>query len=137
MDDIMKEQGFTSSDLAATELGLEPEKYRTQSSVSLSTPLGEDEFTLGDTLSDGLLSDAAMDKLSLVKQLAEVLNTLDPREKYVISSWFGINGEQTRSRTDVAKELGVSEERIEQIFHKGIRKLKASSRSRLLRPYVS
>lgn len=137
MDQIMKEQGFTSPDMAANELGLEPEKYRTQSSVSLSTPLGEEDFTLGDTLSAGTLSDAAMDKLSLIKQLSEVLNTLDPREKFVISSWFGINGEPARSRDVVAKELGVSEERIEQIYHKGIRKLKASSRSRLLRPFIS
>lgn len=137
MDQILKTEGFTSVDLAATSLGFTPDKYQTQSAVSLSTPIGEEDFTLGDTLSDGTVSDSSMEKLSFVKQISAVLATLDERENYVISTWFGINGQAKKSKDDVAKELGVSEERIEQIYHKGIRKLKASNRSRLLKQYVS
>ena len=137
MDQIMKTEGYTSINMAAESLGLEPEKYQMQSSVSLSTPMGEDDFTLGDTLSDGTVSDSGIEKLSFVKQITQVLNTLDSRENYVISTWFGINGQEKKSRDEVAKELGVSEERIEQIYHKGIRKLKASNRSSLLKPFVS
>lgn len=135
-DQIMKEEGFTSVELAAESLGLEPEKYQTQSSVSLSTPLGEEDFTLGDTLTDGVLSDSAMEKLSLMKDIAAVLNTLDDRENIVISSWFGINGSKQIPKDNIARNLGLSEERIEQIFRKGIRKLKASSRSNVLKSYV-
>lgn len=137
MDQIMKAEGFTSIDLAAASLGIEAEKYQSQSSVSLSTPIGEEDFTLGDTMSDGTVSDAGLEKLSFVKQIGEVLNTLDPRESYVISTWFGINGQEKKSKNEISSELGVSEERIEQIYHKGIRKLKASNRSRLLRPFIS
>jgi len=137
MDQILKTEGFTSVDLAATSLGFTPDKYQTQSAVSLSTPIGEEDFTLGDTLSDGTVSDSSMEKLSFVKQISAVLATLDERENYVISTWFGINGQAKKAKDDVAKELGVSEERIEQIYHKGIRKLKASNRSRLLKQYVS
>lgn len=137
MDQILKTEGFTSVDLAATSLGFTPDKYQTQSAVSLSTPIGEEDFTLGDTLSDGTVSDSSMEKLSFVKQISEVLATLDERENYVISNWFGINGQTQKSKDDIAKELGVSEERIEQIYHKGIRKLKATNRSRLLKQYVS
>lgn len=136
MDQIMKSEGFTSVDMAAMSLGFEPEKYQSQSSVSLSTPIGEEDFTVGDTLSDGTISDAAMEKLSFVKQISAVLGTLDERENYVISTWFGINGQAQKSKDSIAKELGLSEERIEQIYHKGIRKLKATNRSRLLKQYV-
>jgi DNA-directed RNA polymerase sigma subunit (sigma70/sigma32) len=134
---MMKEEGFTSVDLAAASLGFEPDKYQTQSSVSLSTPIGEEDFTLGDTLSDGSISDAGLEKLSFIKQISAVLATLDERENYVISTWFGINGQVQKPKDDIAKELGLSEERIEQIYHKGIRKLKASNRSSLLKQYVS
>lgn len=137
MDQIMKEEGFTSVDLAASSLGIEAKKYQTQSSVSLSTPIGEEDFTLGDTLSDGTVSDVSLEKLSFIKQISEVLATLDERENYVISTWFGINGRVQKPKDDIAKELGLSEERIEQIYHKGIRKLKASNRSSLLKPFVS
>ena len=135
-DEILKAEGFTSVDLAAASLGLETEKYATQSQVSLSTPLGEEDFTLGDTLSSETLSDAAMEKWSLMKQITAILNTLDERENIVISSWFGINGQKQTPKYVIAKSLGLTEERIEQIFHKGIRKLKASRRSELLRPFI-
>ena len=137
MDQIMKTEGYTSVEMAAESLGFEPDKYQTQSSVSLSTPIGEEDFTLGDTMSDGTFSDAGLEKLSFIKQISAVLSTLDERENFVISNWFGINGQSIKRKDEIAKELGVSQERIEQIYHKGIRKLKASSRSRLLKPFVS
>jgi len=136
MDEIMKTQGFTSVELAAASLGVEPEKYVAQSQVSLSTPLGEEDFTLGDTISDGTLCDSDMEKWSLVKQITSILNTLEDRENLVISCWFGINGQKQTPKFVIAKNLGLSEERIEQIFHKAIRKLKASRRSDLLRPFI-
>ena len=137
MDQIFKEQGHTSIDLAAASLGVDASKYQSQSSVSLSTPIGEEDFTLGDTLSDGTFSDASLEKLSFVKQISAVLNTLEERESFVISNWFGVNGTSRRGKDEIAKDLGISEERVEQIYHKAIRKLKASNRSRLLKPFVS
>ena len=137
MDQILKTEGFTSVDLAAASLGFEPDKYQTQSSVSLSTPIGEEDFTLGDTLSDGTVSDAGLEKLSFIKQISAVLKTLEERESFVISNWFGVNGQSQRPKSDIAKDLGISEERVEQIYHKAIRKLKASNRSRLLKHFVS
>lgn len=137
MDQILKTEGFTSVDLAASSLGFTADKYQTQSAVSLSTPIGEEDFTLGDTLSDGTVSDAGLEKLSFIKQISAVLKTLDERESFVISNWFGVNGESQRPKSEIAKDLGISEERVEQIYHKAIRKLKASNRSRLLKPFVS
>jgi len=61
---------------------------------------------------------------------------LEDRENLVISCWFGINGQKQTPKFVIAKNLGLSEERIEQIFHKAIRKLKASRRSDLLRPFI-
>jgi len=136
VDQILKEQGFSSVELAAISLGLEPEKYETQSHVSTSTPLGEEDFTVGDTLSSESVSDAALEKLSLIQEISAVLNTLDDRENLVISSWFGINGHKQLSKDQIAKQLGLTKERIEQIYHKGIRKLKASRRSEILRPFI-
>jgi len=137
MDQILKTEGFTSVQMAAESLGFEADKYQSQSSVSLSTPIGEEDFTLEDTLSDGSVSDAGLEKLSFIKQISSVLSTLDERENFVISNWFGINGQSIKRKDEIAKDLGLSEERIEQIYHKGIRKLKASSRSRLLKPFFS
>jgi len=137
MDQIMKTEGYTSVDMASEALGFEADKYRTQSSVSLSTPIGEEDFTLGDTLSDGTVSDAGLEKLSFIKQISAVLGTLEERESFVISNWFGVNGQSIKPKSEIAKDLGISEERVEQIYHKAIRKLKASNRSRLLKPFVS
>ena len=110
-----------------------------QDPVSLETPIGEEEDShLGDFIPDDdipLPSDAAAATL-LKEQLMQVLSTLTPREEKVLRLRFGIDDGRQRTLEEVGKEFNVTRERIRQIEHKALRKLRHPSRSRKLRDYL-
>ena len=60
----------------------------------------------------------------LQAQLEAVLQTLYQREKKVIQLRFGLLDGKPRSRGEVAREFGVTPERIRQIESKTLRKLR-------------
>ncbi|MBQ2613760.1 MAG: RNA polymerase sigma factor RpoD [Clostridia bacterium] len=110
-----------------------------QEPVSLETPIGEEEDShLGDFIQDEdapAPSDAATFTL-LKEQLADVLNTLTPREEKVLRLRFGLDDGRARTLEEVGKEFKVTRERIRQIEAKALRKLRHPSRSRKLKDYL-
>ncbi len=72
----------------------------------------------------------------LHKQIDEVLSTLTPREQRVLQLRFGLEDGRSRTGEEVAKEFGVTRERIYQIERKALRKLRHPSRSRRLKDYL-
>lgn len=103
------------------------------SMVSLDDPLGEDDFTVGDTISDNTFP---TERISIKDErdsaVQKILSTLEPREKMVIELTFGI-GMEERSVEDVSETLGIGKERIRQIRESAIRKLKGGPRGKFLR----
>ena len=89
-------------------------------------------------LSDGGLETVVekIDTELLAQRMAEVLETLSPREQLVIKRRFGLDGNGARTLEDVGSELGVTRERIRQIEDKAFRKLRHPSRSRRLKDYL-
>lgn len=110
-----------------------------QEPVSLETPIGEEEDShLGDFIPDDD-APAPQDQASLTllrEQLAEVLNTLTPREKEVLRLRFGLKDGKSRTLEEVGAEFDVTRERIRQIEAKALRKLRHPSRSKKLKDFL-
>ena len=128
----------------AQELDMPAEKVReimrvAQEPVSLETPIGEEEDShLGDFIPDEdapAPADAASHTL-LKEQLAEVLQTLTPREEKVLRLRFGLEDGRSRTLEEVGKEFNVTRERIRQIEAKALRKLRHPSRSKKLKDFL-
>ena len=68
----------------------------TGNAVSMETPIGEDESTLGDFITDPKATSPFMElvDISLKEEIDKVLSTLTPREEKVIRMRLGI-GENT------------------------------------------
>ena len=133
-----------TTDEIAERLSITPEKVReimkiAQDPVSLETPIGEEEDShLGDFVED-TDSPAPSDSASyalLREQIANVLNTLTPREKQVIKMRYGLEDGRQRTLEEVGKQFQITRERIRQIEAKALRKLRHPSRSKTLRDYL-
>ncbi|MCI9272450.1 MAG: RNA polymerase sigma factor RpoD [Clostridiales bacterium] len=133
-----------SADDISAELDMPVDKVReimrvAQEPVSLETPIGEEEDShLGDFIQDEdapAPADAASHTL-LKEQLAEVLDTLTPREEKVLRLRFGLEDGRSRTLEEVGKEFNVTRERIRQIEAKALRKLRHPSRSKKLKDFL-
>ncbi|KAL8500649.1 hypothetical protein ACS0TY_020288 [Phlomoides rotata] len=77
----------------------------------------------------------------LIKQfmrqdLAKVLNSLNPREKQVITWRYGLEDGRMKTLQEIGELMGVSRERIRQIESCAFRKLKNKKRTKQLQQYV-
>ena len=142
---LLQELGHDPSpEEIANEMGMSVDKVRdilkiAQEPVSLETPIGEEEDShLGDFIQDEDASEPSeAASLTLLKeQLAEVLDTLTPREKKVLELRFGMVDGRTRTLEEVGKEFNVTRERIRQIEAKALRKLRHPNRSKRLKDFV-
>jgi len=107
--------------------------------ISLETPIGEEENShLGDFIEDKKVVSpmAAVVKLGLKDQTADVLNTLATREEKVLRKRFGIGVSSEHTLEEVGQDFDVTRERIRQIEAKALRKLRHPSRSKKLRSFV-
>jgi len=73
---------------------------------------------------------------SLRKEIDRALNTLTRREADIIRLYFGVNGIQEHTLGEIGEELNLSRERIRQIKEKAIRRLKCTTRCRILKTYL-
>ncbi len=133
-----------TADEISEELDMPVDKVReimrvAQEPVSLETPIGEEEDShLGDFIPDDdapAPQDAASHTL-LKEQLAEVLDTLTPREEKVLRLRFGLEDGRPRTLEEVGKEFNFTRERIRQIEAKALRKLRHPSRSKKLKDFL-
>ena len=111
-----------------------------QETVSLDTPVGEDEDSdLADFVPDET-AELPFDQASYQlfrQQVADVLSSLTPRERRVLELRFGLEDGKARTLEEVGREFNVTRERIRQIEGKALRKLRSPTRSRQLRDYLS
>ncbi|HZJ02924.1 MAG TPA: sigma-70 family RNA polymerase sigma factor [Thermoleophilia bacterium] len=107
-----------------------------QTTVSLETPIGEEEDSeLGDFIED---EEAIRSFDAVAAQLDkdtvnDALASLPFRERKVIELRFGLKGEHPRTLEEVARRFGVTRERIRQIEAKALSKLQATERARRLK----
>ena len=109
-----------------------------QTPLSFETPIGEeDESHLGDFIEDKAVaspSDTAI-HLSLQKNVAFMLQHLNPREERIIRMRFGFEDGNPRTLEEVGQTFDVTRERIRQIEAKALRKLRHPTRSRLVHAF--
>lgn len=107
--------------------------------VSMDAPLTQDEDSnLYDVLltnetpspDRGLLND------SLRKEIERALATLTIREAAIIRLYFGLNGKHPHTLEEIGEELELTRERVRQIKEKAIKRLKQTTRSKVLKSYL-
>ena len=107
--------------------------------VSMDAPFkdGEDG-TLLDVLSNGNspIADLSLMNESLQQEIKRSLSTLTDREQDVIILFFGIGIPHPLSLEEIGEKFGLTRERVRQIKEKGIRRLRHTSRSKLLKSYL-
>lgn len=107
--------------------------------VSMDAPFAQgEENGLLDVLendSEGT-PDSALMMDSLRKEVKRALSTLTQREAEVIVYYFGLNGENPMTLEEIGEKFNLTRERVRQIKEKATRRLRHSSRSNSLKPYL-
>jgi RNA polymerase sigma factor (sigma-70 family) len=78
--------------------------------------------------------DLTIEKLKC-DEIREALDTLPPRERMIIESYFGFSGNPGKTFEDVGRELGITRERVRQIMAQGLSRLRHPKIRRKLRQY--
>ncbi len=108
--------------------------------VSVDAPFvdGEDNSLLDVLESQGLPeTDEKLEYIeSLRKEIERSLGTLTERQADIVRLYFGLGMEHPISLEDIGERFGLTRERVRQIKDKAINKLRANSRSKLLKHYL-
>lgn len=107
--------------------------------VSVDAPLTEDEDTkfLDVFVSETTPStDSILLKESLAKEIQRSLSTLTEKERDVINLYYGLGMNHGYTLEEIGAKFDLTRERVRQIKEKAIRRLKHTSRSRLLKAYL-
>jgi RNA polymerase primary sigma factor len=106
--------------------------------ISVDAPFveGEDNSLL-DVLvnNDSPSADRTLINESLAREIERALATLTERESDIIRYFFGI-GCQEMTLEEIGERFGLTRERVRQIKEKAIRRLRHTSRSKLLKSYL-
>ncbi len=106
--------------------------------ISLETPVGDDDSTLGDFLEnqEAVSPYEAVKNHELADRVTTILATLSPREEKIIRLRFGIGEEAEYTLEEIGKRFHVSRERIRQIEKKALNRLRHSSRRDKLKYFL-
>ena len=85
---------------------------------------------------DSPRADSHLMSESLQTEISRSLSTLPEREREVLKCFFGIGMSHPFTLQEIALKFDLTRERVRQIKEKAIRRLKHSSRSKLLKAYL-
>jgi len=133
-----------SADEIANVLDLAPKDVKdalsyTGRHVSLDAPLSnEEDSNMYDVLlsKDSESPDKDLIKESLAKEIDRAITTLTYREAYILKHYFGLNHRPPSTLEEIGDALGLTRERVRQIKERAIRRLKGTSRSKILKTYL-
>lgn len=127
-EEIVRETGLTESKVV-----MSLKAVNTMS--SMDEPMGEEDFTLGDTISDDTFKtddSGASEKINAVNR---ILDTLTDREKTIIQLTFGV-GTEEKTIEEISATIGLGKERIRQIREAALRKLRGGPRAKFLKKFA-
>jgi len=107
--------------------------------VSMDAPFANgEESSLLDVLinHDSPKADIGLMNESLSKEIDRALSTLTERERDVVKLFFGIGLNHGLTLEEIGDKFDLTRERVRQIKEKAIRRLRHSSRSKLLQQYL-
>jgi len=108
-------------------------------SVSMDAPIIPDEDTkLIDMMApaDSKGTDEELMQESLRREIERSLSTLSEKERDVINLYYGIGKNHGLTLEEIGAKFDLTRERVRQIKEKAIRRLRHTSRSRLLKAYL-
>ncbi len=125
-DELADEIGFSSSKVTALKsAALRP--------ASLDQPIRDGEsFQFADIVGDEE-SDSPFETLrnkDMLEEVEELLYVLDDRERMIINSRFGLDGQEPKTLEEIGESVGVTRERIRQLQNIALLKLRGALRRR-------
>jgi len=123
----------------AEAMSIQPEKLEqiiqaAQRTISLDTPFSsEDETNLGDIIADEVTRGPQQEaeEVLLQRDVAEVLECLNPRQRLVLQLRFGLGTGSPHTLAEVGDQLNISRERVRQLENEALRKLRRVGAQRL------
>jgi RNA polymerase primary sigma factor len=134
-----------SADELATMLDLTEEDVRetmknNSRHISMDAPLGssEDAGSMLDLIASDDLPSPMYELMgeSLRLEIERALKTLTVREADVVKFFFGLNGKYPLTLEEIGEKFELTRERVRQIKEKAVRRLKHTSRSKILKTYL-
>ena len=108
--------------------------------VSMDAPLStnEDGGTLIDVMvnNDTARTDSGLMAESLQREIERSLSTLTDKEREIIRLFFGIGMNHGLTLEEIGAKFNLTRERVRQIKEKAIRRLRHTSRNKLLKSYL-
>jgi len=108
--------------------------------VSMDAPLSvnDEGGSMYDVMEekDSISPDRDLIHESLRREIERSLSTLTVREADVVRLYFGLNGNQPLTLEEIGERFELTRERVRQIKEKAVRRLKHTSRSKLLKAYL-
>ncbi len=128
-----------AGELEMTENEVKESQRNAGRHVSMDAPLIQDE---DNTMYDVLRSDEAPTPEtgllyeSLRKEIDRAVQTLTQREADVVKLYFGLGEGHPMTLEEIGEKFDLTRERVRQIKEKAIRRLKHTSRSKILKSYL-
>ena len=130
-----------SSDLDISQSEVEKNMKNSIRHLSLDAPLPgmeDEDRSLYDVMgseespdpSEGLIRE------SLRSEIQRSLSILSPREKDILNCYFGLSGKHAMTLEEIGEQFDLTRERVRQLKEKGLRRLKQTSRSSVLRSFL-
>ena len=107
--------------------------------ISMDAPLVEGEDSnLYDVIrsNESPNPDKSLILDSLRTEIERALETLTPREADVVRLYFGLGDQHAMTLEEIGENFDLTRERVRQIKEKAIRRLKHTSRSKILKTYL-
>ena len=130
-----------SSDLDISQSEVEKNMKNSIRHLSLDAPLPgmeDEDRSLYDVMgseespdpSEGLIRE------SLRSEIQRSLSIISPREKDILNCYFGLSGKHAMTLEEIGEQFDLTRERVRQLKEKGLRRLKQTSRSNVLRSFL-
>lgn len=108
--------------------------------VSLNSMVGseDDETALEELVADTKAIDPETNSVQTAARnsINELLGTLDTREKEILEYRYGLNGKNVKTLEEVGKHFNLTKERIRQLEHQALNKLRHPLRANKLKGYI-
>jgi RNA polymerase primary sigma factor len=107
--------------------------------VSMDAPFAQgEENSLLDVLENDSeeTPDSELMNDSLRREVKRALSTLTQREAEVVALYFGLDGGMAMTLEEIGEKFSLTRERVRQIKEKAIRRLRHTTRSKSLKPYL-
>jgi RNA polymerase primary sigma factor len=133
--------GEISDLLEMTEHDVKESMRTTGRHVSMDAPLSNSDDGSGNLYDLMISNDSPSPEHELIndslrREIERALTTLTMREAEVLRSFFGLDGKAAMTLEEIGEKFDLTRERVRQIKEKGIRRLKHTSRSKILRTYL-